>query len=267
MTKVIPKLRIPTLEESRTASEAWLQPLRPCLYTHWPKRFKELSFDTWVEEVTRAETADLAKIFNDDDSPWSLDLQTKIKRGVSKFTSGCFFKLESRSPKDNYWGEATNFRACSFHDVKKLLWSERMLDDLVRYTSLESEPLRLLFREWHAIPKSGEFRCFIRNRQLAGISQYHYAGYDEATHRNAPLAFANVFGRVLQWKALITAFVAEEIIPYLHVDDLVVDLWIDHMRKVTLIEINPYGLADPCLLSYPELEDVSAPLFRVVELA
>jgi hypothetical protein len=262
----LPELRMPTQEERRAASEEWLKPLRPCLYTHWPQRFKELSFETWVEELTSTETAELAKVFDNVDSPWSGGLQTKIKRGVSKFTSGCFFRLESRSPRDNYWGEATNFRACSFHDVKKLLWSERLLDDLVRYTSLECEPLRLLFREWHPIRKPGEFRCFIRNRKLAGISLYHYAGFDEAKHQNVPLAFADVFGRIAEWKALITEFIAQEIVPHLHIDDLVLDLWIDHMRKVTLIEINPYGLSDPCLLSYPELESGEL-LFRIVEPA
>lgn len=263
---MIPELRMPTLEESRRFSEKWIEPLRPCLYTHWPQRFKELSFSTWVEEVTPAETAELAKVFNNDDSPWPVALQTKIKRGASRFTNGCFFRLESRSPKDNYWGEMTNFRACSFHDVKKLLWSERILDDLARYTHLESEPLRLLFREWHPIRKAGEFRCFIRNRKLVGISQYHYAGFDEASYKNKPLAFANVFGRKEEWKALITEFVARDIVPHLHVDDLVVDMWVDHERKITLIEINPYGLSDPCLLSYPELESGEL-LFRVVEPA
>ena len=34
----------------------------------------------------------------------------------------------------------------------------------------------------------------------------------------------------------------------------VADLWRDHTGKVTLIEINLYGLSDPGLFSYEELE-------------
>lgn len=258
-------LKMPTAEDSRAASEKWMKPLRPCLYTHWPERFRELSFRTEVIQLTKPEAAELATVFDDKaDERWTVGLQSKIARGAQQFTNGCFFKLESRSPKDSYWGEVTNFRACSFHDVKQLLYSERILEDLVRYTSLESEPLRLLFREWHPIRKSGEFRCFIRNRKLAGISQYHYAGWDERHHKNMPLAFADIFGRKREREAVIKEFIAGEIIPRLPVDDLVVDLWIDHTGKTTLIEINPYGLSDPCLFNYAELEGAEGE-FRCVE--
>jgi hypothetical protein len=242
-----------------------MAPLRPCLYTHWPDQFRKLSFDTEVVSLTRAETQELVAAFNEPDAPWTVALQGKVGRGASHFRNGCFFRLESRSPKDNYWGEMTNFRACSLHDVKKLLYSERVLDDLVRYTSLETEPLRLLFREWHPIPKSEEFRCFIRGRRLAGISQYHYAGFDERSYKSAPLAFARVQGRVAALEALLTDFVAREIVPHLPVEDLVVDLWANHLNAVTLIEINPYGLSDPCLLSYPEMEGNGLSLFRIIE--
>ena len=143
-------------------------------------------------------------------------------------------------------------------DIRKLIYSERMLDDLARYSYLASEPLRLLFREWHPIQKSGEFRCFIRNRTLAGISQYHYAGFDEGSYTNKPLAFAKIAGRAGTTEAALKTFIAAEIIPHLPVDDLVADLWLDHMGKITLIEINPYGLSDPCLFSYEELETAAA---------
>jgi hypothetical protein len=238
--------------------------LRPCLYTYWPERFKELSFKTEVIELTKSEIAEMAAEFDGkSDDPWSPALQGKVVHGANQFSSGCFFKLESRSPKDNYWGEATNFRACSYRDVRKLLYSERMLDDLVRYTHLASEPLRLLFREWHPIQKSGEFRCFIRNRKLAGISQYHYAGFDECRYKNAPLAFAKIYGRAKETEATLKAFIDAEVIPHMHVDHLVADLWLDHTGKITLIEINPYGLSDPCLFSYEELETANG-LFKFV---
>ena len=160
---------IPTAEKFHNVCEGWMEPLRHCLYTHWPQRFKDLSFKTWVEELTPAETAELASVFDHRaDQPWTDGLIAKIARGTAQYTNGCFFKLESRSPKDNYWGEKTGFRACSWHDVKQLIYSERLLDDLVRYSGLESEPLRLLFREWHPMENSAEFRCFVRKRRLAG---------------------------------------------------------------------------------------------------
>ena len=40
------------------------------------------------------------------------------------------------------------------------------------------------------------------------------------------------------------------------------DVWLG--ERPMLIEINPYGLSDPCLLDYAELETASK-LFRLVE--
>jgi hypothetical protein len=254
---------MPTEEEWGATSTEWMKPLRPCLYTYWPARFKELSFRTHVVDMTPEEVKELCDTFDHVSLKHRSSVHQKITEGASQYDSGCFFKLESRSPKDNYWGEMTNFRACSFHDVMKLLYSERILDDLTRYR-YSDEPLRLLFREWHPINKSGEFRCFIKNRKLAGTSQYHYCCFDDAFHKPRPAAYADIFARKSELAILIQQFITDEIIANLHIDDLVVDLWIDHMRKVTLIEINPYGLSDPCLLNYEELE-TSTGLFRVVD--
>jgi hypothetical protein len=66
--------------------------------------------------------------------------------------------------------------------------------------------------------------------------------------------FADIFARREERKEAITAFIGSELIPHLPVDDLVTDLWIDHSGKITLIEINPYGLSDPCLFTYSELD-------------
>ena len=42
------------------------------------------------------------------------------------------------------------------------------------------------------------------------------------------------------------------IIPILPIDTLVLDIWLK--EKPMVIEINPYGLSDPCLFTYKELE-------------
>jgi hypothetical protein len=157
-------------------------------------------------------------VIDNSEGHWSDMLPAKLTRGTSCFDTGAFFRLESRSPKDNYWGEVTNFRACSWQDVRKLLYSERMLDDLARYLHVESEPLRLLCREWRPLEKSGEFRCFIRARRLVGISQYHYAGYDDASMTRTAPAFARICADSQAIEQAIRGFMADEVIPHLHVD-------------------------------------------------
>jgi D123 len=104
-------------------------------------------------------------------------------------------------------------------------------------------------------PRSrANFGASSAHRKLAGISQYHFAGYDECWHRLVLTPFADIFARREERKEAITAFIGSELIPHLPVDDLVTDLWIDHSGKITLIEINPYGLSDPCLFTYSELD-------------
>ena len=49
-----------------------------------------------------------------------------------------------------------------------------------------------------------------------------------------------------------------------HIQNVVVDVWLADTPM--LIEINPYGRSDPCLLGYEELE-VADRLFRIVESA
>jgi hypothetical protein len=260
----MPEFEMPTDEECRTASAEWLKPLRPCLYTYWPERYKELSFPTMIEQLSPKEIQRLIDTFNHKPlgTPQDAALRWKLKRGLAEFDSGSFFKLESRSPKDNYWGIATNFRACNWRDIEKMLYSERIMDDLCRYKHTD-EPLRLLFREWHSIRKDEEFRCFIRDRKLVGISQYHYAEWDEWNQTSKPPAFRNIIARKDEIGSALAAFVNSEIIPHLPVEDLVADLWRDPFGKITLIEINPYGLSDPCLFTYEELETASGE-FRIV---
>jgi hypothetical protein len=125
------------------------------------------------------------------------------------------------------------------------------------------EPLRLLFREWRIIPRDKEFRCFIRNRRLVGITQYHYAIYDEEFMANRPVAFISIAARHKDQQAEIEHFISGEILPHLHMDNMVVDLFIDQAANaIKLIEINPYGLSDPCLLSYDELARTKECIFR-----
>jgi hypothetical protein len=101
---------------------------------------------------------------------------------------GAFFRLESRSPKDNYYRETTPFLACSWKDVQYSFYSERMLEDLARYAHLKEEPLRLLFRERRPIPKACEFRCFIRARWLVGISRCHCSTHEGERETKSPVA-------------------------------------------------------------------------------
>ena len=58
--------------------------------------------------------------------------------------------------------------------LNSLVGSVRIADDMIQYEYADT-PCNLLLRDYHAISKHEEWRCFIRNGQIVGITQYFYA--------------------------------------------------------------------------------------------
>lgn len=105
------------------------------------------------------------------------------------------------------------------------------------------ENIQLFAFPWHDIPPSSEFRIFIRDRRVIGISQYHHqSGFHEiSTNERAIKASLSDFSR--------------DLLDALHMDTVVADVFVerhDNGRfKATLIELNPFiQRTDPCLYSW-----------------
>jgi len=250
-TFTIPEPRMPTLEEHRATSAAWLKRIGPCLYENWSQSLKDLSFRTAVVELTRTDQETLWNMFDKErDEAELARLSERIDAAIKAFDQkGCFVRLSSRSPKDFYFPGIPLLKSGA-EVTTALLGSMRILDDLMEYRYADT-PCYLLLRQYHAIPPEEEFRCFIRDREVVGITQYHYRDYFPQLDTDRGL----ILDRIQQ-------FLEYLVLPNLHIDTVVVDIWL--RADPLLIEINPYGLSDPCLLSYPELE-TSAGLFRIVE--
>lgn len=246
----IPEPRMPTLEEHRATSAAWLKRIGSCLYENWPEALKALSFRTELVELTPADQELLWNIL--DGKP---DVKT-VRRLADSLTSsitafdpkGCFVRLSSRSPKDWYY-PGIPCLTTGDEIIDALVNSMRIVDDLMEYKYADI-PCYLLLREYHQIPAEQEFRCFIREGQIVGVSQYEYRTFFPGLVRDRQAVAARCI-----------AFL-ESILPKIHLQTVVIDLWL--REEPLVIEINPYGLSDPCLLSYDEME-TSTGLFRIVE--
>lgn len=99
-----------------------------------------------------------------------------MKEIIDSFGGEVFPKLNWKSPKDAMWMTTSNSLKChSPSDVMLLLkTSERLLDDLesIRTSKENSEmSISLGLREWRNVPSAGEFRCFVHNGELIGVSQ------------------------------------------------------------------------------------------------
>lgn len=239
-----------SLRFHKAASAIWLGNIERCLYENWPDAMKAISFHTETMEVTAEDQCVIMNLMDHKPDDGAGALAAKISEAIEGVSpDGCFVRLSSRSPKDTFGDTPTRYRTGS-QVLESFMWSMRVMEDLIEYRYAETE-CHMLFREYESIPEWEEFRCFVIGGEIAGISQYYYADRFEQLQGAEGLAM----------KERVFAF-ARSILPILHMETVVVDVWVGEHPK--LIEINPYGLSDPCCLRYAELVGAKD-LYRVRE--
>jgi hypothetical protein len=176
------------------------------------------------------------------------DIRTKVSEAVNKMPDGAFVRLGSRSPKDSWELQKTGGKITSGQDPLRYLLdcSERIYEDLMLALQNNYSPY-IWVRQWIDIPRWSEFRCFMKNRQLAGISQYNYLNNE---------VFSELDPGLCEW-AIREFFKIFRDATALR--DVVFDVFIK-MRtiapnsrdiEVKLLEINPFfELTDPCLFTW-----------------
>jgi hypothetical protein len=228
----------------------FFEKLVPTFMENWPKGFSQLSVPSFNLVLDLEEAKALAKrydppSFEDVDPKETGKILKKIEDAgdvfCRRFKEGVFTKLGSRSPKD-CWKDIKpqmTGREC----VQALLNScERIFDDLCEAVRYEYFP-NVWFRKWIDINRKFEFRCFMKDRQWLGASQYYYNDYFEEL---LPLK-----NEILQ---KLLKFFNEKFLPISHLDDVVFDVFLTN-DEVKLIEINPFcNLTDPCLYFEKELK-------------
>ena len=168
-----------------------------------------------------------------------------------------FVRLGSRSPKDSWEAAKIGFRSNTpSHAIRLLLDSERVYDDL-RLAKRHDYLPSIVVREWQDIKEWQEFRTFIWDRKLVGISQYFYHDfYPEIQSRSQEIEDA------IRKEAAIIA-------PLLPVDNVIADFFLGEIRGelvARLLEINPYFRhTDPCLFDWDEPPHTNPFAFRYIE--
>lgn len=237
--------------------------VRPTYLENWPAELCRLSIAQVDVPLTVIEAAQLgANIMELGEQfvpaggtvPDITAIRERVQAAVSKFPSGAFVRLGSRSPKDAWIGHRLGFRITAdgkpHGDPLRLLLdcSERIADDLLLAIANGYAP-HIFVRQWLDFPPWAECRCFIRGRNLVGISQYNYLHHE-------------VFPEIAEHESLIRwgigLFFERDFRPASHLDDVVMDV-ICFVRRignessieVKLLEINPFGqFTDPCLFDW-----------------
>lgn len=229
----IPLPKMPTPEQHRAYSEAWFRRLDGTNLDQLPATVLALGPKTHFLDF---DAHALRGMFDRD-----MAEADRLAKEADKITgwNQHFFKLSTRSAKDTY-----DNHGLTVSGKQALDWmscSMRIMDDLCNLAWLEGYQAKLCIREpFYGADGLGtwEFRCFVKGGDLIAVTDYDY------TKPNAALQDDEVRGRVCQQ---IREFFAAKIGPEMSLSDYVFDLAYTHDGWV-LIEVNPYGLSDPCFL-------------------
>lgn len=161
-------------------------------------------------------------------------------------------KLNWSAPRDAVWISPTNNMRCiNPNDVYMLIKSSDYCTfDLTKSLGDRGpKQLTLVLREWFDIHPSLEFRCFVKNGELVGISQRDLNYYDFLEPLRAKLEdLLSQFAKKLAAKFPDPSFVFDAYIPKSY-------------DKVWLIDINPWlTRTDTLLFDWDELNAWDKPL-------
>lgn len=230
----LPPLKIPTDEEMYQSCKPKYDLVAPFMIDHWPQSVKDVSFPTKLIEV---DGHAMYMLFDYQHKDWNSNA-TKIADRLDDAMDwrDHFIRLNSRSPKDI----SDNLITCAGRQaVSWISQSERCLDD-VTVAFYSKNPIYIALREPQRLHKDGEFRCFAKEGRVIAVSRYFYQ--DPVVMKPEP-------GFVIQKAEDFYQKHLKEFYP-----DVVFDLYL-MANDAVLIEINPYGLSNPCVFgSYDEVE-------------
>jgi len=197
---------------------------------NWPEALWNLTFPGHKAIEVPAPTV-RALVARADGDAEGEELLTVLKKRleVEMENRPWFIRLNSRSPKD-YENppitmdpqEAIDFLALSLRTVNDL---EKMM--------IDGTPCVIYLRPPVSMEPGTEFRCFVKDEKLIAISQY-----DGALSRFPEEKKDHIISTLSAYAPrVIDAF------PY---SDFVFDVFFIERENPCLIEVNPYGLSNPC---------------------
>lgn len=229
----------PSVEAMEAAARQRYDRVSPYHIDQWPESVRALSFPTKMIEI---DVEEMRALFDYHAPDWKQRADVIAKQLDDAMDWGeHFVRLNTRSPKDVVDKPIT----CSGRQaVHWISLSERCMDDVS--TAYRSKtPIYICLRETRHLFVDGEFRCFAKDGEMIAVSRYFYNV--EPQHRmDGDEVFASA-------KAFYETHLRE------HYRDVVFDLYAPGTDQQVMIELNPYGLSDPCLFGdYASVEQGGA---------
>lgn len=216
---------------------------------HWPDTLERMSLPTMFIPITPEQLDVLIsqQDFEEDEDTAREQtlllepLKAQIEQVLFQIGVPVFFRLNSRSPKDV-------MHLCVSGDAGQMLHmlglSERTMIDMMMFRDT-GKPCYICLRPPVYMPRLREFRAFVKDGEVLGISQYYHHMEDDGwIAANIGWLHTNLIKTASAVKVLTAPHTS-----------VVVDLWVKSPSEIVVLEINPYGKSDPCLFhGYDVLE-------------
>ncbi|MHA1704083.1 MAG: hypothetical protein ACTSWK_17665 [Promethearchaeota archaeon] len=228
--------------------DKYFELVKPTYIENWSKELCSLSLAQCNIELSFKDVVNplLELIWDQKPTPVVEVLEKRLDDELIKFPKGAFIRLGSRSPKDV--DIVPIFKGSE--GLNLFFNSVRIFDDLCLASKNRYNP-HIFLREWVEIPEWLEFRCFMKDRKLVGISQYYYNKdfLDIINHKDT-----------MEW--VIREFF-KKFKKASHLDTVVFDVFLKYRQNFKfgvwegkLLEINPFfEMTDPCLFDWRKKED------------
>ncbi|GAB1285944.1 Cell division cycle protein 123 homolog [Apodemus speciosus] len=199
--------------------------------------------------------------WSDDESTATLtapefpEFNTQVQEAINSLGGSVFPKLNWSAPRDAYWIAMNSSLKCkTLSDIFLLFKSSDFItrdftQPFIHCNDDSPDPCieyeTLVLRKWCELIPGAEFRCFVKENKLIGISQRDYTQYyDHISKQKEEICrcIQDFFKDHLQYKFLD--------------EDFVFDIYRDsrHRGKVWLIDFNPFGeVTDSLLFTWEEL--------------
>uniref|UniRef100_A0A4W5QA99 Translation initiation factor eIF2 assembly protein n=1 Tax=Hucho hucho TaxID=62062 RepID=A0A4W5QA99_9TELE len=255
-----------------------------CQFSVWYPIFKKHTIKSLIlplpQNVIDYLLDDGTLVWSDDETTTTVtapefpEFNSKVLEAINSL-GGCVFpKLNWSAPRDANWIALNSSLQCqSLSDIFLLFKSSDFIThDLTQpflHTSDEDSPnpainYELVLRKWSELLPGGEFRCFIKENKLIGISQRDYTQY-----------YHHISKQEAQICHSIQEFFSQHVQYQFLDEDFVLDVYRDSWGKVWLIDLNPFGeVTDSLLFTWEELTsgnslsanqeegDIEGPVFR-----
>ncbi|XP_074759592.1 translation initiation factor eIF2 assembly protein isoform X1 [Athene noctua] len=180
------------------------------------------------------------------------EFTAKVQEAISSLGGSVFPKLNWSAPRDAYWIAMNSSLKCkALSDIFLLFKSSDFItrdltQPFIHCTDDSPDPsldYELVLRKWCELIPGAEFRCFVKENKLIGISQRDYTQYYDhisKQHEEICRSIQEFFKKHIQYKFLD--------------EDFVFDVYRDSRGRTWLIDFNPFGeVTDSLLFTWEEL--------------